>query len=85
MKVILLRDVAKVGHKYEIKDVNDGFARNALIGKGLALIYTPENYAKVKNQVDKYQAGEEHKQALIQGGLKKLSDTVINFKEKANE
>ena len=37
MKVIFLQDVKGSGKKGEIKNVADGYARNFLIGKGLAL------------------------------------------------
>ena len=37
MKVILLDDVAAVGRRGEVRDVSDGYARNFLIPKRLAL------------------------------------------------
>ena len=46
MKVILLEDVSKVGRRGEVRDVSDGYARNFLIPKKLALGATA---GKLKN------------------------------------
>jgi large subunit ribosomal protein L9 len=43
MKVILLDDVAKVGRRGEVRDVSDGYARNYLLPKKLALTATAGN------------------------------------------
>jgi large subunit ribosomal protein L9 len=43
MKVILLDDVNKVGRRGEVRDVSDGYARNFLIPKKLALSATQGN------------------------------------------
>ena len=43
MKVILLDDVTKVGRRGEVRDVSDGYARNFLIPKKLALSSTAGN------------------------------------------
>jgi large subunit ribosomal protein L9 len=43
MKVILLDDVQKVGRRGDVRDVSDGFARNFLIPKKLALNATQGN------------------------------------------
>lgn len=55
MKVILLDDVAKVGRRGEVRDVSDGYARNFLIPKKLALGATAgnlKNLQHIKTQQD---------------------------------
>jgi large subunit ribosomal protein L9 len=57
MKVILLDDVAKVGRRGDVRDVADGYARNFLIPKKLALSATQGNLKNLehirKQQFDK--------------------------------
>lgn len=55
MKVILLDDVAKLGHRGDVRDVSDGYARNFLIPKKLALSATSgnlNNLDHIKKQQD---------------------------------
>ena len=55
MKVILLDDVAKVGRRGEVRDVSDGYARNYLIPKKLALSASAgnmKNLDTIKRQQD---------------------------------
>ena len=57
MKVIFLQDVKGSGKKGEVKNVSDGYARNFLIGKGLAV----EATAKNMNPLDGQKASAQHK------------------------
>lgn len=50
MKVILLEDIEKLGKKYEIKEVADGYARNFLIPKNLVKLATKENMQWIEEQ-----------------------------------
>ena len=55
MKVILLDDVAKLGQRGDVRDVSDGYARNFLIPKKLALSATSgnlNNLDHIKKQQD---------------------------------
>jgi large subunit ribosomal protein L9 len=66
MKVILIKDVARLGRKSEVKDVPDGHALNFLIPKKMAVIATPEQLRRIGEEVKKH--GEQHEQALREFG-----------------
>ncbi|MBI4359179.1 MAG: 50S ribosomal protein L9 [Candidatus Nealsonbacteria bacterium] len=67
MKVVLLADVDKVGKKYDVKEVADGFARNFLIPKSLAKVATKEmlEWVELQKQTTAQKAEEDLKK--VQG------------------
>lgn len=66
MKVILQADVKGKGKKGEIKEVSDGYARNFLLPRGLAVEATAANLNSAKGQAEAiaFHKGQEKEQAL---------------------
>lgn len=85
MKVILLRDVAGVGRKNEIKNVSDGYARNFLLPNKLGQIATPAAISiveKLKSQMDQ---DKEVQKNILEKNIEGLKDLKVQIKVKANE
>ncbi len=60
MKVLLLQDVKGKGKKDTIVDVSDGYARNFLLPKGVAV----EADAKIMNDYKNKQAAKKHHEEM---------------------
>lgn len=72
MKVILLRDIARLGQRGEVKEVSDGYAVNVLIKKGDAVQATPGELAKWKQKDD----AKKHKKELETNAFARLVDKL---------
>lgn len=85
MKVILKQDVKKLGQKGEVKEVSDGYARNFLLPRGLAIEATD---GKVKQLQEKQERREKKREKEEQKALKtkaKIDGKTIEVKARAGE
>lgn len=83
MKVILLQDIKNVGKKEEIINANDGYARNYLFPKKLAIEATKDNLLKLQA---KKTAETNKKNAEIEANkkiAKKMEEMNLIIKAKA--
>lgn len=85
MKVILKSDVKKVGKKGEIVEVADGYARNFLIARGLAVPSTEKSREILAQQKEQEKEEDARKKAEAEELAKKLEDTMLEFRVKANK
>ena len=83
MKVILLQDIKNVGKKDEIISANDGYARNYLFPKKLALEASKDNLLKLQAKKD----AKTHKKNLeieeFKNQAKKIEELTLQINVKA--
>ena len=85
MKVILLKDIKKVGKKFDIKDVSDGYALNFLIPQKFAEVSNTSNAKKINGMKATFEAQKKIQEDLLSKNLKSLEGISIELKESANE
>jgi len=85
MKVILKADIKGVGKKDEVINASDGYARNFLLPKNLAVEANNDNMAKLKAKQNsaKFQKDQEKEEALKTAD--KISKILLKIKVKAGE
>jgi large subunit ribosomal protein L9 len=85
MKVLLIKDVYKLGRAGDIKKVADGYGRNFLIPQGLAVLAT----AGALKQVEKIRSQAEVRRTELNSELKELASHIngltLVFDAKAGE
>ena len=85
MKVILTQDVKSQGKKGQLVDVSDGYARNFLLPKKLAVIATAENLNTMKQQEKARKAQEAAEKAEAEAVSKQLEGLMVKVSAKAGE
>ncbi|MBN1261942.1 MAG: 50S ribosomal protein L9 [Anaerolineae bacterium] len=85
MKVVLTRDVKGVGKANEVKAVSEGYARNYLLPRGLAIPATKEAITAAERHVMDSQKREERLRAESERVAEKLRVVPLVFQVKAGE
>ncbi len=85
MKVILNHDIPKVGKKYDVKDVADGYALNFLLPKGMAETATPKAMKKLDGLKATLAVERKVQEDLLAKNLKSLDGVRLEMEEKAND
>ena len=83
MKVILQQDVKGQGKKGQLIEASDGYARNFLIPRKLAVTATAENLNTMKQQEKAKKAQEAAEKAEAEALSEKLKTSVVKLTAKA--
>lgn len=74
--MLLLQDIKKIGRKYDVKEVADGYARNFLIARKLAVLADAQAL-KLKENFEK---GEQARMVAARAGAERLKSEILEFK-----
>jgi len=85
MKVMLVKDVYKLGRAGDIKKVADGYGRNFLISQGFAVVATPgavKQAERIRKQAEIRRAAENSE---LKGLAEQIEGVTVMFSAKAGE
>ncbi len=85
MKVLLLKDVYKLGHAGDVKKVADGYGRNFLIPQELAVLATAGALKNVEKIREKAAVERANLNKEMSGLAEQLTDVELQFVSKAGE
>lgn len=85
MKVILLDNIKGVGKKDEVINASDGYARNFLFPKKLAIEANNENMAKLNNKKEAASYKKDVEKQKAEELAKKIKGIMLKIEVKAGE
>ena len=83
MKVILLQDIAKIGKKFDVREIPNGHATH-LIKTGKVEMATAKKLAKIDCMKKAHKIANEEAQSAIDMAIAKIKDEGISIIAKAN-
>jgi large subunit ribosomal protein L9 len=85
MKVVLTQDVQGLGEAGQVKEVAEGYARNFLLPRKLAVAATPGALKQVEIQQAAEKKRQQKQDQEVQGQAKKLSEVTVTLRSKVGE
>jgi large subunit ribosomal protein L9 len=85
MEVILLKDVRRLGSAGDVKRVADGYARNYLIPRGLAVLATEGAKRQAEERAAAWAKGRQEDRSEAVAQAAELEDVELVFAERAGE
>jgi large subunit ribosomal protein L9 len=85
MKIILKETVSDLGERGEIKDVSDGYARNFLIPKGLAVRLTKMTQKEIEEEKKKIELLSQREKRKAEEIAKRLDGLSLTIKKRAGQ
>ena len=85
MEVILREHVDNLGRRGEVVKVADGYARNYLLPRKLALLATEGNKKVVEREREKFDAKEAEEKKLAEGVAERVTNVEVEISRKVGE
>lgn len=85
MKVIFLHDVPRVGKKYDVKEISDGYAVNFLLPRKLATMATPKAMENLELMKKGIAIEREVQDTLLSKNLEEIKGKIVTIRAKADE
>ena len=85
MEVILRQSVEKLGHPGDVVKVSNGFARNYLLPRGIAVIATAGNKKQIEAQRQRLEAAEDSRRETAQSQAAVFEQVSLTFSARVGE